>query len=41
VIVRLAVKSPPPDDTREPFEPMPEAGSPIALELDPRSPEPV
>ena len=41
VIVRLAVKSPPPDETREPFEPVPEAGSPIALELDPRRPEPV
>jgi MFS family permease len=41
VIARLAIKSPPPDETREPFEPMPQAASPASLELDPRSPETV
>jgi MFS family permease len=39
VIARLAVKEPPPDESREPFEPMPEAGSPMSIELDPRRPE--
>ena len=41
VIARLAVKTAPPDEMREPFEPMPEAGSPVSIELDPRSPETV
>jgi MFS family permease len=41
VIARLAVKEPPPDESREPFEPMPEAGSPMSIELDPRRPEAV
>ncbi|MGH6872191.1 MAG: MFS transporter [Rhizomicrobium sp.] len=40
VLLRLAVKSPPPQETRERFEPMTEAGSPISLELDPRGAEP-
>jgi MFS family permease len=39
VIARLAIKATPPDEMREPFEPMPQAASPASLELDPRSPE--
>jgi MFS family permease len=39
VLTRLAIKSPPPDENRERFEPMQEAGSPLALELDPRGQE--
>jgi hypothetical protein len=35
------VKAPPADEMREPFEPMPEAGSAVSIELDPRSPEAV
>jgi MFS family permease len=37
VLARLAIKSPPPDETREPFEPTSEAGAPLSLELDPRA----
>jgi MFS family permease len=37
VIVRLFVKAPPAEETRERFEPMPEAGSAISIELDPRA----
>jgi MFS family permease len=40
-VARIAVKAPPADETREPFEPMPEAGSAVSIELDPRSPEAV
>jgi MFS family permease len=40
-IARIAVKAPPADEMREPFEPMPEAGSAVSIELDPRSPEAV
>jgi hypothetical protein len=40
-IMRLAIKAPPTDEHREPFEPMPQASSPMALELDPRNPEAV
>ncbi|HEY1631556.1 MAG TPA: MFS transporter [Rhizomicrobium sp.] len=37
VVFRLFAKSAPPDELREPFEPMPEAGGAISIELDPRS----
>jgi MFS family permease len=39
VLTRLAIKSPPPEETRDRFEPMPEGGAPITLELDPRGAE--
>ena len=39
VIYRLSVSAAPAEETRDVFEPMPQTASPIALELDPRSPE--
>ncbi|HTQ12259.1 MAG TPA: MFS transporter [Rhizomicrobium sp.] len=39
VALRLLVKSAPPDELREPFEPMAEAGTAISIELDPRAAE--
>jgi hypothetical protein len=39
-LIRLAEKSAPPDELREPFEPMPlQAATPGMVELDPRAPE--
>lgn len=38
-IIRIRMKEPPPQETREPFEPLPQQASPAALELDPRGPE--
>jgi MFS family permease len=40
VIVRLFLKSPAADEPREKFEPMPEAGAAMTIELDPRGAEP-
>lgn len=40
-IARIAVKSPPADEAREPFEPVVEAGSAVSIELDPRNPKTV
>jgi MFS family permease len=41
VIIRIRIKEAPPDETREPFAPLPAHASPGALELDPRGPEAV
>lgn len=38
-IVRIRMKESPPQEMREPFEPLPQQASPAALELDPRGPE--
>jgi MFS family permease len=38
-LYRLSVSAAPAKETRDVFEPMPPAASPVALELDPRSPE--
>jgi len=38
-IVRLRIKEAPPEETREPYAPLPAQASPGALELDPRGPE--
>ncbi|HEY2068656.1 MAG TPA: MFS transporter [Rhizomicrobium sp.] len=39
VVVRLFMRPPAPDASREPFEPVPEAGAAVTLELDPRAAE--
>jgi MFS family permease len=38
-IIRIRIKEAPPDETREPYAPLPAHASPGALELDPRGPE--
>jgi MFS family permease len=38
-LIRIGTKATPADETREPFEPMPEQASPMSMELDPRGPE--
>ncbi|HUB84317.1 MAG TPA: MFS transporter [Rhizomicrobium sp.] len=38
-LIRLAAKATPAEETREPFEPVPEQASPMSMELDPRGPE--
>ncbi|HEY2069103.1 MAG: MFS transporter [Rhizomicrobium sp.] len=38
-LARVAVKAPPADETRDRFAPVPEAGSAVSIELDPRNPE--
>ncbi len=38
-IIRIRIKEPPPDETREPFASLPHQASPGSLELDPRGPE--
>lgn len=40
-IVRIRIMDAPPNETRDPFMPVPQQASPTALELDPRGPEAV